>query len=60
MKKHPFTEKSRLKKIRHSIKRGLNASGKGIWAACIEMSLREDVSPSVYGGVFPRISIGQE
>ena len=55
MKKIQSTEESRLKKIRHRIKRGLNASGQGIWAACIELSLRQDDPPSVYGEKFRRI-----
>lgn len=51
---HP-TKESRLKKTSHQIKRGMNVSGQGIWAACIEMSLRQDVPPSAYGEKFRRI-----
>ena len=55
MKKTQSTKKSRLKKIRHGIKRGLKASGKGVWAACVEMTIRQDDSPLVYGEMFRRI-----
>ena len=55
MRKSKSIEESRLKKTSRQIKRGMKVSGQGIWAACVEMSLRQDVSPSVYGKVFRRI-----
>jgi hypothetical protein len=55
MKTAPPNKELRLKKTGHHIKRGLNIGGQGIWAACIEMSLRQDVPTSVYGEKFRRI-----